>query len=399
MTVERGADGIVWFGGGPPRTAAAAGPAATLLAALLLALPAAAQPALDSIVPPSPAPASFIADGGPVLDAAARARLDRRIDGVRQATGGDVGVAVIPDIRGRAPAEVGVAVYRAWRIGRVDSLGSARRDLGALLLIVPKELAPDGRGECWITTGLGAEGELRDATAGTICRERVIPRLRERDYEGAIAAGVDGIAATFARATAGEEPPRTVGAAARDGEEGDDGPSPLWFLLGGGGAVVGVGAGAAALRHRRRVRPRPCPRGHGMMTRLDETADDAALSPGQRTEERVGSVDYDVWACASCDERLVIPYKRWSRHEGCPSCRFRTVEKHVRTVKRATTASTGLEEIHLKCANCGWQDVTRRVTPRVPPPTASSGSRGGGGGGRSFGGSGRTAGGGGGGSY
>ena len=27
-----------------------------------------------------------------------------------------------------------MAIYRAWKIGKVDSLGSARRDLGALLL-------------------------------------------------------------------------------------------------------------------------------------------------------------------------------------------------------------------------------------------------------------------------
>ena len=131
---------------------------------------AGAQPGLDSIVPPSPAPASFIADGGPVLDAAARSRLDARIDSVQRATGGDVAVAILRDLRGRAPQQVGVAIYRAWGVGRVDSLGSARRDLGALLLVVPKELAADGRGYCWITTGRGAEGLVTDGVAADICR-------------------------------------------------------------------------------------------------------------------------------------------------------------------------------------------------------------------------------------
>jgi uncharacterized protein len=368
------------------------------LAALLLAT--AAQPALDSVVPPSPAPASFIADGGPVLDAAARARLDARIDSVQRATGGDVAVAVVRDLRGRAPADVGVAIYRAWGVGRVDSLGSARRNLGALLLIVPRELAPDGRGECWITTGIGAEGELRDAEAGTICRREVIPRLRERDYEGAIAAGIDGIGGAFVRTTSGLDAPERVGSTARGGRS-----VPRLIALGGLALLVGGGGAAAGtllVRRRRRLRPRPCPRGHGLMTRLPEAEDDAALEGGQRVEERVGSVDYDVWACPACDERLVIPYRRWSSYEGCPRCRFRTVKKSSRTVRAATTGSTGLEEITLACANCDYRDVTRRTTPKLPPPSAggSGGGRGGGGGGgRSFGGSGRTAGGGGGGSY
>lgn len=389
---------------GPGRAARAA-----LLAAALAAAPLRAQAPLDALVPPSPAPASFIHDGGPVLDAAARARLDARIATVQRETGGDVGVAILRDLRDRAPSDVGVAIYRAWRVGAVDSLGSARRDLGALLLLVPKELAPSGRGECWITTGRGAEAGLIDADAGTICREAVIPRLREQDYEGAVAAGVDGIGAFFRQATAGQG-----GGGAEDGTRparprvdvpprrgrGD----PLPWLVGGGAGLIGlVGAAVGALLWRRR-RPRPCPRGHGMMARLDEAADDAALSPGQRTEERIGSVDYDVWACPACPERLVVPYRRWSGHEACPRCGHRTVEKDSHTLQAATMASTGLEEITLHCHHCRWRDVTRRVLPQLPPPSAggSGSSVGGGGGGRggsSFGGSGRTGGGGGGGSY
>ena len=378
---------------------------------LVLALPAAAvaQAALDSVVPPAPAPAGFIAAGGPVLDAAALERLNARIEAVQRATGGDIGVAIVRDLRDRAPSDVGVAIYRAWRIGAVDSLGSARRDLGALLLIVPRELAPSGRGECWITTGLGAEPDVTDADAGTICRTAVIPRLRERDYEGAVAAGVEGLAAHFAAATgqgsrAGDAPagPRPL----VDVPEREDDGGPLPWLGGGAAALAGLaGAGALYRRHRRR-RPRPCPQGHGMMTRLAEAEDDVALSPGQRTEERIGSVDYDVWACPACSERLVIPYRRWSAHEACPACGHRTVTKRRRTLQAATTAHAGLEEITLDCAHCGWHDVTRRTLPRLPPPAAATGSTGfgggrggGGGGGRSFGGSGRTGGGGGGGSY
>jgi uncharacterized protein len=356
-----------------------------------------AQQVPAALVPPSPAPTSYIHDGGPVLDAAARDTLDRRIAAVRAATGGDVAVAIVRDLGGRAPAEVGVAIYRAWGVGRVDSLGSARRDLGALLLIVPKELAPDGRGECWITTGLGAEGTLLDARAGAICGDSVVPRLRARAYAAAIAAGIGGIGAAFAEATTGAP---AMGAPAR--ERGSDGGGALGAALLGAG-LLGGGAGAVAWARRvRRRRPRPCPAGHGPMTRLDEASDDAALTSGQRAEERVGSIDYDVWACAVCAERTIVPYRRWSSHAACPACGARTVTTRTRTLVPATTAAPGLAEVTATCAHCAWQDVTRRVLPRISTSSGGSGGGGGGGGGgssRSFGGSGRTSGGGGGRSY
>jgi uncharacterized protein len=354
-------------------------------------------------------PAGFIADGGPVLDAAAKARLDARIGDVQRATGGDIGVAIVRDLHGRAPVDVGVAIYRAWKIGRIDTIGSARRDLGALLLIVPKELAPSRRGECWITTGRGAEGTLIDARAATICRDSVIPRLRTRDYVGAVDAGIGGIAAAFADAVAATdaraatEAPTAAPPAATTHRRRMPG---ALLALGGLLGIVGAAGGAVGVRARRRNRPRPCPHGHGDMVRLPEADDDAELTPGQRVEERVGSIDYDVWACPACAERLVIAYpKRWSSYERCPSCGFRTVEKERRTIHAATVASTGLEEIRLTCAHCRWHDVTRRVLPQIPPPVTSSSSfsssdsGGSSDGGSDFGGSGETAGGGGGDSY
>jgi uncharacterized protein len=315
---------------------------------------------------------------------------------------------------GSAFVDAGGAMYRAWEIGKVDSLGSARRILGALILIVPKELAPNGRGECWISTGIGAEGTLIDAHAGAICRDRVIHALKVRDYAAAVDSGIAGIAAAFDRAIADEKGARPGGPQNADGDAsdaaaslGDSAPRekngfPWGWLAGLGLAGTGAAAGFAGWKRHQRRKPRPCLAGHGLMSRLDEAVDDAALSPAQRVEERIGSVDYDVWACASCPERLVIAYSRWSKYRGCPKCNARTLSTTTRTVKAATQFSTGIEETTLDCEFCEYHDVTRRVTPVLPPPSSSSssGSRSGSsGGGSSFGGSGRTAGGGGGSSY
>ena len=410
----------------PPSQQSHRGRAARRAAALVTLSVAAALPAravsaqeaespmgVARVVPPSPAPAGFIHDGPGVLTSEVRQRLNARIAAVQARTGGDIGVAIVTDLRGYAPVDAGVAIYRAWRIGKVDSIGSARRDLGALLLIVPKELAPNGRGECWISTGLGAEGMLIDARAGEICRDRVIPALRVRDYAAAVDSGIVGIEAALIRAVADENGARGSGSAGAGGDASDAAAQlrestpqkkagfPWGWLAGLSLAGTGAAAGFAGWKRYQRRKPRPCPAGHGPMTRLDEAADDAALSPAQQVEERIGSVDYDVWACASCPERLVIAYSRWSRYRGCPKCNARTLSSTTRTVKAATQFSTGLEETTLDCAHCGFHDVTRRVTPVLPPPSSSSsGSRSGSsGGGSSFGGSGRTAGGGGGASY
>lgn len=137
------------------------------------------------------------------------------------------------------------------------------------------------------------------------------------------------------------------------------------------------------------------------MKLLDEKADDEALEGGQQREEAVKSVDYDVWQCGECGERLVLRYKRWfTSYSECPACKFWTVKSRTRTLIPATTSSGGLAEVTRTCQHCGFGDTRQHATPRL---SSSSSSSGGGssssGGGRSFGGSGRSAGGGGGGRY
>ncbi len=355
----------------------------------------AAQPELERRFPSVPPSNGFIVDVTDLLDAAALDRLNAKILAVQQRTGGDVGVVLLRDLEDRAPSDMGVSIYRWWGVGRVDSIGSSRRDLGALLLIVPKEVAPSGRGECWITTGRGAEAELHDADAGDICRNLVIPQLRELRYEDAVAAGIDGIAAFFDKTTVGAAPLSGSGRSRRSGGQGI-----LSRILFGGAGVGGLAGLVLGIRRWRRRRPRRCSRGHGKMIRLSEAEDDIALMTGQRTEEQLGSVDYDVWVCPTCNERRVIPYKRWSRYKRCPKCNFATMTRTVNVITRATVASTGVDEVELDCKNCGYHNVTRRVIPKVVPASSSSGSgSSGGGGGSSFGGSGSTSGGGGGSSY
>ena len=170
--------------------------------ALLALLPAFARaqatetrmpPSVMKYVPPSPNPEGFIRDVPGVLGKEQRRQLNGRITSIQERIHGDIGVAILPDIGDIPPYEVGTAIYRAWKIGTVAPIGNARRDVGALVLLVPKELAPNHKGQCWITTGRGSEGAVTDAAAARICRDRVIPAMKARAYAAAVDSAISGI--------------------------------------------------------------------------------------------------------------------------------------------------------------------------------------------------------------
>jgi uncharacterized protein len=374
-----------------------------LLAAITLQASQPDVPAVEGrireFVPPLPPGGTYISDARGLIGAGPLASLNARIGALQREGLGDIAVAIIPSIGDYTPSEVGVAIYRTWRVGRVDSIGSARRNLGVLLLIVPKELAPDSSGVCWITTGRGAEGIVTDAASGRICRDVIVPHLRERDYAAAVTVAVDALEERLRgdEGLAAEQPSNPVTG---------DGPSPRWLWVFPAG-LLAIGGGAAGARYWRRHHRRNCPSCGRRMERLSERADDAELEHGQRVEERVKSIDYDVWRCPACRETIVLPYGRvFSSYRKCEACGRKTLRTMRKVVRKATYTRTGIAEDTHRCAACGATRVEQVVLPKETPPSATSSSSGGGGGfggggggGGGFGGSGSTGGGGGGSRY
>jgi uncharacterized protein len=367
-----------------------------LLVALPLTQTTPGGGAITKYAPPVPTPASFISDQKAVLATGARAAIDARITGIQKAGLGDIAVAILPSIGDYSANQVAVEIYRTWRVGSSAAIGSARRNVGVLLLIVPKELAPNGRGECWINTGLGAEGIITDASAGTICRDSVIPYLRKKAYAGAVNAGVGGIEAKL-RGDVALSSPVVERQEAADSRR----RSPWALVLSIVGGIAGVIAALVGFLHQRRNRPRVCPRCGKTMRKLDERSDDAKLDAGQVVEENVGSMDYDVWLC-ECGETTVVPHTKWfTTYSKCRECHRRTAHSETVTMIPATTISSGLAEQRFTCKACGATWSKQIALPRIVVASSSSGGGGGGGGGggSSFGGSGATSGGGGGSSY
>ncbi len=371
------------------------------------------SPRLAKYVPPVPTPASFVADVPNVLPLAMHEVVDARIRAAQDARLGDIAAAILPSIGDYAPSDVALAIYRTWRVGRVAEIGSTQRDLGILLLLVPKELSPTKKGECFILTGRGMEGIITDATAASICRSGIVPHMKDRDYAAALLAGIDSITTRVAAergvpGLSGADPADTAAAVSLTLSGGDDAagallPEPAgnpWLVpgmvLGGLGAV---GAGVRGVMYARRHRKRTCPKCGKAMERMSEIEDDDLLSTSQQFEEKIRSVDYDIWQC-TCGETLPpLPYKKLiSKYSDCPTCGVRARTTTTRTIRAATTSSTGEAEKTFYCEACKRTQKTRITLSRLST-SSSSGGGSSSSGGSSFGGSGSSSGGGGGSSY
>lgn len=149
-------------------------------------------------------------------------------------------------------------------------------------------------------------------------------------------------------------------------------------LLGMGAIALGFVGTGLGVREVVRRWPRKCKKCQVPMERLGEHADDRYLSEGEKVEERLGSVDYDIWYCPECREAKKL---RWgailTSYSRCRSCSFRTLSTTTRTLQAATQYSTGLAEVTESCAHCNFHNRYTRVIPRKPKPSSRSSSGGG----------------------
>jgi uncharacterized protein len=282
-------------------------------------------------------------------------------------------------------------------------IGNAARDDGVLILLAV------GDRKVRIEAGVGYGGRLDGALKRVIDRD-MLPEFKAQEWALGLEAGIHGVSAAVAglgstASRPAEAPPRAVPSPPLEAPEQ---PSTQWQPTAASGSslvgrlaevfrsswillISGFVGGLMWLRRYLRVRPRHCPDCSRPMIRLNESRDDEYLDEGQRKEEALGSVDYDVWLCHRCGEQLVERYKSWFTAYGeCPDCFNRTLKIDKRTVRSATTSRTGLRRIKSNCAHCGHHSVREEVIPKqVRHHSSSSGSgfsSGGGSGGRSSGG-------------
>jgi uncharacterized protein len=345
---------------------------------LLLATPAAAgggaEP-LASIPNPRVQNGTWVTDMPGALRPDTVARLNETIGAFEQATGVEVALVVVRSLDGASIEESAARLFAMWGIGKKD------RDNGMLFLW------STGDRRVRVEVGYGLEGVLPDGKVGEILDAYVIPRFKAGDFDNGVVAGIDALLAA-ARNEAVELP--LAATESYDDDEGDGTPIGVWLPL-AGSIPVGV-VSLIGFRRWRRYRRRDCPQCRTSMLRLNETDDDAKLQDGQVAEERIGSVDYDVWSCPSCSHHFTLRYPKWlSQYDKCPQCSNRTKSSKEHVITAATTSSSGSARVVETCAFCTFKNEYVKTLPRITQSSSSSSS--GRSGGSSFGG-GRSGGGG-----
>jgi uncharacterized protein len=154
--------------------------ASWLLRIILICLLAGLSFVCDAGAEPSfPALSGRVVDQAQILDAAARTRIDSKLEQLESKTTTQLVVATLRSLQGYDIADYGYRLGRSWGIGQKG------KNNGAILLVAPSER------KVRIEVGYGLEGTITDAVSRLIIENAILPRFRAGDFPGGIERGVD----------------------------------------------------------------------------------------------------------------------------------------------------------------------------------------------------------------
>jgi uncharacterized protein len=168
-----------------------------------------------------PPPVGYVSDFAHVLDPASLAHMEAVIQEVREKTRGEIAVVTLEEIGDRAVSDVAVEIGREWGVGAKGDAGDPAKNLGVVVLLIPRRNHRPGTGQVFIATGRGAEGFLPDSRVGRI-RDAMGSSLAGEDYGAGLALGVDLLAQAFAH----QFGVTLSGAPAPAGDESGEGGEP-----------------------------------------------------------------------------------------------------------------------------------------------------------------------------
>lgn len=250
----------------------------------------------------------------------------------------------------------------ATRLFNTWGIGNAQRNDGVLVLVSRFDR------EMRIELGSGY-GFARDGDMMRVIDTVFLPAFRNDNYQAGIEAGVDETIYQIAGFYPGTY----------DSGDLQRGFTTIWHKLkqAGLGILAVILAPFAALglwlRRYLRYRPRACEQCGTMMQMAGEEADDEHLDGGQKLEEFLKSVDYDVWHCPDCGHMTIKRFASWfSRHGSCPKCNYRTMRTTTTVLEHATTSSTGRKRVDYDCKNCHYTNSEIRTIPKKTKSSSGS---------------------------
>lgn len=369
----------------------------------------------------------FVANPDGILSPEAVARLNVMLDSMRRSLTVEPMVVAVDNIDDPTDAtDFATELFGLWGLGKAD------KDNGLLILVVK-----DAR-KVTIRTGYGLEGALPDITCGRIIREVMAPAFREDNYDAGVVGTVAIIDKILSDPATAEEYRSAAADADDSGVEAEDfftiylfiaaGVSvfmllsfllglldlrgkkditryryfidwkPVFLILTFGGLGIPLIATLPLLLclNHWRNHARRCPNCNAQMKKVDEVHDNDYLTPSQDLEEKIGSVDYDVWLCPDCGETDIIPYTiKTSPYIECDRCHARAARLvRDRIITQSTSSRKGRGVKEYECLNCHnridrYYDIPPThtdalVAGAVLGSMASRGGRGGGFGGGGF---------------
>ncbi len=309
----------------------------------------------------------YVNDFASLLTSDHTASLRSLFSELKSDNGVEIVLVTIDSIHDYATGDTSIESF-ATNLFNTWGLGNAQKNDGVLVLVAWKDRAVR------IEVGTGYGNSL-NADMQAIINEQMIPAFRREDYSQGIYDGARAVSrkltARSDQSAAIEIPPVHVATAAplrveteetsNSTHSGTDNTPLIVVGLVGGAAASAFGAGRYARYHKRR-----CPSCQTYMIRLDEVSDDVYLDSGQKVEELLQSVDYDIWKCPTCSFHTLQGYNQWLSGFGqCPSCNYRTLKTDSQTVKQPTYTSTGEERISRDCRHCKYHTAERVTLPML----------------------------------
>lgn len=352
-------------------------------------------------------PDNFIADPYRELSASTVKFVNSKLKELRKNTTIEVGVAVIKTTGDLSIEDYAYRLFDHWEIGQKDT------ENGLLLIF-----ATDDR-SARIEVGSGAEGVVTDIAAAKILQKGVVPPLKGDNVNQAVSNAVDMICDTFSDPSMAEELRSSNPVSAMDGVKRID-RAILWQFLGivvfcvflfmlvmflidffsarkrdhyrramtwyphlptywwGALFSCGLALPIALLawrlyRHSRDVKE-VCDTCGAKMNRLSEDEDNAFLSASQDFEEKLGTVDYDVWLCPECGTVERFPYvERQLKYHKCPECG--TIAMNLvmdKVVVPPTTTHDGHGERLYQCQFCRHVRREGYKIDKLPDPAKAA---------------------------
>ncbi len=130
---------------------------------------------------PVPPLTGRVVDLADVLSPSTEATLTSLLAAHEDSTSNQVAVLTIPSLEGAVLEPYATRVFREWGLGQAETVN------GVLLLVAV------GDREVRIEVGYGLEGDLTDATSGTIIRREIVPRFRDGDFDAGVLAGTEAV--------------------------------------------------------------------------------------------------------------------------------------------------------------------------------------------------------------